>query len=678
MCGISTVFALTRRGYLHNPGQRKQRANDSGYNSTGTDSGSASPVSQHKDDDLVTSLDNSLGQIKHRGPDSRGQWISDDGRIALGHVRLAINDLSLDGAQPLHNDEGTIHAVVNGELYTSDEIREELARKTKYPFKSTSDSEIVLALYQEHGPSFLKFLRGEFAICLFDSATQTFFAARDRYGVKPLFYTTVDDRLLVASEAKAFIPLGWKPQWDVKCLMDEGWRQDSRTPFLGVHKVRPGHYFTCNSAGFMEHRQYWDSEYPDKAIPDLRTEGTIVSDVRERLLDSIRIRLRADVPVGVYLSGGLDSSAVAGMMCHLIQEEGVKSGGQSGLERVTCFSIAFDQNSGLDESEIARRTAEHLGVKFVPKYMNEEEIVKRFEDAVWHAEHQNYDLNFVGEGADEVFGGYPAHLRDFIRESDPSWPVSGLSNELRQYHQDLIDTKTADYYAHRALDPIDPTTRPSRIALAQLNSITSPLPMASYRFPSSMFSPWTHLVYGPSFPLNVVAANSDGRVRALMQDKWHPLHSALYCWSKGNLPNVLLACLGDRAEMAHSIEGRVPFIDHKLASFINAIPPSLKIKYNPPKPGQDASAGTFTEKWILREAARPFITDEIYYRKKHGYAAPTVWPVGGALHNMFKSLITRENVERLGFVAWDQVKCLWVVLSQKFDVQTATVSEKSR
>lgn len=185
-------------------------------------------------------------------------------QTALGHVRLAINDLSLDGAQPLHSDDGLIHAVVNGELYESDQIREELIRTTQYPFKGTSDSEIVIALYKEHGLSFLKYLRGEFAVCLYDAETQTFIAARDRYGVKPLFYTTVDDRLLVASEAKAFLPLGWKPRWDVKCLMDEGWRQDTRTPFLGVHKVRPGHFFTVNSAGFMEHRQYWDSEYPDK------------------------------------------------------------------------------------------------------------------------------------------------------------------------------------------------------------------------------------------------------------------------------------------------------------------------------------------------------------------------------------------------------------------------------
>lgn len=220
--------------------------------------------------------------------------------------------------------------------------------------------------------------------------------------------------------------------------------------------------------------------------------------------------------------------------------------------------------------------------------------------------------------------------------------------------------------------------------------------MASYQFPPALFSKWTSQAYGESLPLTVIAANTDGRVRTLMQHSWHPLHSALYCWSKGNLSNVLLACLGDRAEMAHSIEGRVPFLDHKLAAFVNRIPPSLKIKYNPPSPGEDAGSGTFTEKWILREAARPFVTDEIYARKKHGYAAPTKWPVGGHLHRMFARLVTEEHVKQLGFVEWDKVKGIvdvafvsgeglvatralrvanvlaqWIVLGQRFGVEPA-------
>lgn len=157
---------------------------------------------------------------------------------ALGHVRLAINDLSEDGAQPFHDAEESVHAVVNGELYDHERIRGELIEKTNYRFKGHSDCEIVIALYKLYGLSFLTHLRGEFALCLYDSKTRFFVAARDRYGIKPLFHTIVDGRLLIAAEAKAFLPLGWEPEWDVKSLLDGGWNHDQRTLFQGVHKVR--------------------------------------------------------------------------------------------------------------------------------------------------------------------------------------------------------------------------------------------------------------------------------------------------------------------------------------------------------------------------------------------------------------------------------------------------------
>lgn len=156
----------------------------------------------------------------------------------MGHNRLAINDLSPDGEQPFHDTENTVHAVVNGELYDHERIREDLVRESGYKFKGHSDSEIVIALYKHYGVSFLRHLRGEFALCLYDSRTHFFMAARDRYGIKPLHWTVVDGRLLIAAEAKAFLPLGWKPEWDVKSLLDGGWNHDQRTLFDGVHKVR--------------------------------------------------------------------------------------------------------------------------------------------------------------------------------------------------------------------------------------------------------------------------------------------------------------------------------------------------------------------------------------------------------------------------------------------------------
>lgn len=156
----------------------------------------------------------------------------------MGHCRLSINDLTADGEQPLHSRNDTIHAVVNGEIYDHDHIRSEMMRDFGYFFKGHSDSELVVALYEVYGTSFLSRLRGEFALCLYDSEKDYFVAARDRYGIKPLFWTVIGDRLLISAEAKGFLPLGWQPEWDVRSIREGGWNHDSRTLFKGVKKVR--------------------------------------------------------------------------------------------------------------------------------------------------------------------------------------------------------------------------------------------------------------------------------------------------------------------------------------------------------------------------------------------------------------------------------------------------------
>ncbi|KAM3081836.1 hypothetical protein ACMFMG_004306 [Clarireedia jacksonii] len=685
MCGISVILALQKQDRWKQDTSYTppyESPSERGINFEGGWS-----LDNYYTKTLARELDESLDLISHRGPDSRGQWINSDRSVALGHVRLAINDLSPDGAQPFHDDTGSIHAVVNGEIYDADRIREELIESMGYVFTGLSDGEVVVALYKKHGISFLRYLRGEFSLCLYDSETKFFLAARDRYGIKPLFWTVSQGRLLLASEAKAFLPLGWKPEWDVKCLMDDGWRHDQRTPFKGVNKVRPGHYLTYNAAGSMEMRQYWDLDFPDKMVIDPRSEDEIVEGVRSRLLESVRLRMRADVPVGVYLSGGLDSSAIAGMMCHLKKNAPKSTENSSGDNSLLCFTIAFDEDSGMDESDIAVRTAEHLGAKLIKKHMNEEAIAQRFEQAVWHSEHQNYDLNFVGKYAlseaphelgMKVFGGYQALLSDILLEKDHSAPQTLFTEEERQIYFKEASNAASEYYKGRALTHLKGQ---DSLASLQLNKISSINPMASYTFP--FFAPWTEF-YGKSDPRLTIAHNVDGRVRQLMVEKWHPLHSALYIWSKGNLPNVLLACLGDRSEMAHSIEGRVPFLDHEVTEYVNHVRPSLKIRHE--------NGNKFTEKWLLRAAMKDFVTDEVYRRKKHGYAAPTKWKINGPLHNMFRRLLTKENVERLGFVDWKRVKGLvhaafeehdttalrcvnvvgqWVVLSQKFGIKPA-------
>jgi asparagine synthase (glutamine-hydrolysing) len=219
---------------------------------------------------LEANLQASVKLITHRGPDDSGIWISANEQVGLAHCRLSINDLSSAGRQPLHSSDNQIHAIVNGEIYDYDRLRHECETVHSYQFQSDSDSELVLALYKIHGaPDFIKHLRGEFAFVLYDErkGVRRVIAVRDRYGIKPLVYTRVGSKLLVASEAKAFLPFGWKPRWDVRAVAGAGWMFDDRTLFRGVGKVLPGHYLDITEQGGVQQIKYWDAEYEDKVGP---------------------------------------------------------------------------------------------------------------------------------------------------------------------------------------------------------------------------------------------------------------------------------------------------------------------------------------------------------------------------------------------------------------------------
>ncbi|GAB7357484.1 hypothetical protein MBLNU459_g0021t1 [Dothideomycetes sp. NU459] len=653
MCGISCIVALDTCTYKpRNPSHLTTHIQ--GIELDGDDERTA----------IADEMDASLEAIKHRGPD------------------------------------------INGEFYDYDRIRAELLEKTDYHFKGRSDSELIIALYKYHGMNFVHYLRGEFACVLFDEAAQLFIAARDRYGIKPLFWTVQQGRLLIAAEMKAFLPFGWQPEWDVRSLMDAGWNHDERTIFKGISKLRPGYYMTCQGFGHIEHRKYWDIDYPDKRTIDPRTPEEMVIGVRQRLLDAIALRLRADVPVGIYLSGGIDSSVIAGMATHLLRSRNLTMGSASPASQVRCFSIGFSSSSGYDESAIASRTADWLGVNYTKAHMGEAELAERFSDATWHAEHTNPDLNYVGkfalsevpqaagykvvltgEGADESFAGYPVYLPDYLREEDTSWEAhNSLPEAERLSHLDKAEDAARDYYRSVGADA---SNRGPSLARRTLNNISTVSSMSAFQ-PTSLFASWTRTAYPGSDSQVTIANNPDGIVRQKIADQWHPLHSAQYVWSKGHLANIFLTCLGDRGEMAHSIEARTPFLDHEFTAYVNGLPPSAKIRWEPGRGGEE---GKFVEKWILREAAKPFITEELYKRTKHPYSAPTTWPAGGPLHNLLAGLVTRENVDRLGFVSWEAcadlvarafaedphqgalrsaiVVAQWVILGQRFGVKQA-------
>jgi len=350
----------------------------------------------------------------------------------------------------------------------------------------------------------------------------------------------------------------------------------------------------------------------------------------------------------------------------------------------------------LGEVEIAQRTAEWLGVKFVKAHMSESELASRFEDAVYHCEHHNPDLNFVGkyalsevprqygykvvltgEGSDEQFAGYPQFLPDYLSGLDlPDEERRGLVREseeaIKTLYQDM--GATSRFFEEEN----------------KLN-LSIPASMLAFAPPQTIFAPWARKQFGKIDPVDTVSNNLDGVARDRIRDRWHPLNSAMYTWSKGNLVNQFLSCLGDRVEMAHSIEARTPFLDHHLTTYVNSLPPDLKLHPDP------TNKGKYIEKYALREAMKEFVTPEIYARRKHAYSAPTKFDTGGPIRSMLERMVTREGVEALGFMDWEEVEGLmgrafggegearawrvvlivaeWVVLGKRFGVKKAGGTE---
>ncbi|KAK1727961.1 hypothetical protein CaCOL14_009965 [Colletotrichum acutatum] len=614
--------------------------------------------------DVQSKLTRSLSILQHRGPDAEGTWINSDATVGLGHARLSIIDLSPTGLQPLHSEDEKIHVIVNGEIYDHVAIRGRCTAEFDYNFSGRSDSEVILALYQHHGaPEFFEHLRGEFAFVLYDERSGDVIAARDRFGIKPLFWTYssgAPPNLLIASEMKGFLPMEWKPEWDVDAICSGAAVLGEGTLFKGVKKVLPGHWARFGRDGSVTQHRYWDAEYADKTVRETRSMDEMVDGVRERLVDAVRLRLQADVPVGIYLSGGLDSSIVAGITTQLVRERGVKLGNQVIRDRITCFSISFTSDAEYNEYDIAERTAEWLDLNIVKKIMDEEELAKHFADSVYHTEHHHFDMNSVGkyalselprqqgipvvltgEGADEHFAGYPFLVSDFLREPDEALPSTELAkdDELREALYKSAAAQLRSMYKRMGM--FDHSQTEESTGFDPLEGLD--VFLVQWRgFPSSdVFAPWVRDKQSALGVYEAILNSIPPDAREKIRTRWHSLHSALYVFLKTSLANMVLTCLGDRSEMAHSIEARLPFLDHELAEYVNGLPPSVKMSYNPEnstgvnhdEKGNIAPQSFFWEnmaavrdriidKKVLREAGRPFITDEIYNRKKHPYSSP--------------------------------------------------------
>jgi asparagine synthase (glutamine-hydrolysing) len=572
-----------------------------------------------------------LATIAHRGPDHTGWWYSADRRMMLGHVRLSIIGLD-NGNQPLAGEDGKVRCVVNGELYGYRLIRSALQADGRH-FATDSDSEIALHLYEQSGDDFVHQLSGEFAIVIADQRRRCLLAVRDRFGIKPLYYTVRSGDVLIASEIKALLALGVPARWDHEAFFAEshGVRTADRTLFAGIRAVPPGCMLVARD-GQVEIRRYWDTDYPTREAlaADGRSEAEIVAGFREVLDNAVTERLVADVEVASYLSGGIDSSAVLGLA-------------QRKLNRpIRAFTIVFGDEL-YNEERLARQTAEWLGATFVPVPVSQRDLAEAFSDALWHAETLVFNghgvakyllsravrdarikVVFTGEGADEILGGYPPFRRDMLlhnTEGQPPEEVERLLAELDATNQASRGLLTVDGVPAPGLDVFGVRLgwTPSAIeAFSTLAAKMYPFFADAYRVASMRANPYTDLLDTLDVPGRLAGRD--------------PVNQALYIWTLTQLPTFILTVLGDRMEMAHSVEGRVPFLDHHVAEYAAQMPIHHKIR-------------GLREKYVLREAVRDCVLPEVYDRQKHPFLSPPVRDGGDALAVFCQDTLRSRCVE---------------------------------
>jgi len=551
-------------------------------------------------------LERATKSLYHRGPDGQRQWISSDGKVGLGHARLSIIDLST-GEQPIASEDKRTHIVVNGEFYGYEAIRKELEGRG-HRLRTKSDSEIALHLYEDFGTQCLHHLRGEFAMVLWDETRRQLIAARDRFGIKPLFYAWHEGKLFLASEVKALWAAGVPARWDEQGVYDSistGGHM-ARTLFDGVFQIPPGHFLLATD-NHVQVNQYWDFNYPTKENNQAtRPDAEYAEEFRAVLEEAVKIRLRADVPVGVYLSGGLDSCAVLGLAAK--HHPGA----------VKAFTLTFEQ-AAYDEGPIAKEMAALAGAEFHPIPIAQRDLADNFGDAIAQAEtlcvnahgvakyllscavrDAGYKVVLTGEGSDEILGGYPHFRRDMLlynREGQDEASVAESLEWLNQHNTVsrgllLPDGETASMESVRRILGFAPTwieTFSSRQVKMR-----------------PLFDAGIQAKYGPTEGNYGILDEVDVRGQLTGRDA---LNQSLYLWSKTAMARYILTMLGDRMEMAHSIEGRVPFLDHKVVETIVRQPVNQKVR-------------GMTEKYVLREAVRDVITDTVYRRQKHPFLSP--------------------------------------------------------
>jgi asparagine synthase (glutamine-hydrolysing) len=548
-----------------------------------------------------TTLLQMLAMVRHRGPDGFGIYLDEE--VGLGSARLKIIDIA-GGDQPIGNEDGTIWIVFNGEIFNYVELRPMLEARG-HSFATHSDTEVIVHLYEDFGPDCLNYLNGQYALAIWDARGRKLFLGRDRLGIRPLFYTLQAGRLIFASEMKAILAHpGVQAQIDPLALdqIFTFWSTLSpRTIFKDIFEVPPGHYLLAED-GSLKTESYWSLDFGRPASP-FRNPQEYQDQLEELLVHSTRIRLRADVPVGAYLSGGLDSSTITAIIRNYTDTP------------LDTFSITFSDPE-FDESLFQYRMADFLGTQHQVVHIRHSDIGLEFPDVIWHTEtpvlrtapvplfrlselvrDQHYKVVLTGEGADEFFAGYDIYKEAKIRlfwSRDPGSTIRPLLfNRLYPEisHMPNSNAYLASFFGARLTDTASPdyshfirwknTSRAKRFFSAGLAS----------QLGVDRGDPTDSVYYPPDFA------------------EWDPLSRAQYLESSIFLPQYLLSSQGDRVGMAHAVEGRFPFLDHRIVEFCSTLPPRLRLN-------------GLTEKYLLRRLASKWLPAEIWTRRKRPYRAP--------------------------------------------------------
>jgi asparagine synthase (glutamine-hydrolysing) len=541
--------------------------------------------------------------LSHRGPDGTGVWI--DGPIGFAHTRLAIIDLA-GGDQPIHNEDRTVWVIFNGEIFNYVELRRAL-EPLGHRFYTHSDTEVIVHLYEEYGERFVEHLNGQFSIALWDCNRQQLILARDRTGIRPLFYTQAQGRLLFASEVKSlFTQPEVTRRLDVHALSQlfTYWSPLApRTVFEGVVALPPGHIMVVGN-GQSRIARYWDWEFPRADVADTRSEQDCAEQLRELLIDAVRLQLRSDVPVGAYLSGGLDSSIITSVIKNYTDTP------------LRTFSLTF-ADAEFDESEYQNELVAYLGTDHSAMRCTRADIATAFPRTIWHTESPivrtapapmmllsgsvrsaGYKVVLTGEGADEVFGGYDlfkeAKIRRFLAREPASKIRPRILERLYPYLQHSPAASRA--FSHRFFtEGLEHLHQPY---FAHIPRWTTTRRIWQF------FSPDVQEQLGNWDPYSAI-------VQALPEEmgQWAPMSRDQYVEAHTLMSGYLLSSQGDRMAMANSIEGRFPFLDHRLIEFANQLPPKYKMK-------------GLTEKYLLKRSMQPDLPPSIGKRTKQPYRSP--------------------------------------------------------